>query len=156
VVIEHERVPGAEETFPFASWSLFSKVPAVVDDYGLLLTEIDGQPLSPPILYEHSREWFWAANNHGAYCAILDFGRAVDAGDAAESQRRRRLFERLYLGNGKVSVEYQLLRRRWEPMSRWRTGEFIELEVLGHHDLARRSGAAPAELAAASPEREAD
>lgn len=137
-VIERERISGSEERYPFASWSLFSKVPGVVDDHGLLLISINGRQLEPPVMFEESGRWFWAAGHHAAYCAILDFGSAVAQENEPEMERRRRLVERLYLGGGKASVEYQLVRRRWDPMQRWRGGDFIELEVLSSHRVARR------------------
>jgi hypothetical protein len=48
VVANYTWVRQRSELFPIFAWELFSYIPSEVTDYGLLITAVDGRPLTPP------------------------------------------------------------------------------------------------------------
>ena len=126
-------VHGRDEIFPFASWSLFTLVPNDVRDYTVHVTEIGGETVDPPLPFERSKRHFAEADSHGARISIQRLGRALERDEAAEVERVRAYFERLYLNGGGVSgavVHYDVVSRRYDPLERWRDGTFRESRIL--------------------------
>jgi hypothetical protein len=129
LVVHVELQPGRPEHYPFASWSLFSRVPNRVEDYSLRLLAVNGRPLTHPVWFEDTRLLFPAATNHNARVSIQRLG-AVSDQDADEAQRMRRHVERLFLG-GRGPVKYELTRRVYDPLQRWQTQQFQAVETVG-------------------------
>lgn len=117
-----------EEFFPFFNWSLFSTVPNEKHDYGLRITAVDDTQLEPPLYFEAADQWFAEANNIVAYNAIQDYGKAVRQGEAEAIAKIRPFIETLYLED--KAVQYEVVRRTYTPLERWREGTFDKEEVL--------------------------
>jgi hypothetical protein len=129
LVVYVERVPGKEEVFPFASWSLFSMVPNEYRDYSLRLLEMGDGRLSRPAYFEDAGDVIpWVAHN-GARMAIQHLGDAAEHRREQEVAEVRKYLEALYLG-GHKSLKYQVVARRYDPLERWRTGHFREERTL--------------------------
>ena len=129
IALTRHSVPQREEIFPFASWSLFSKVPNEIHDYGLRVLEMDGRVMNPPIDYEASYPRFTSSDPHMARACIQQLGQAVKSRDAAEVARVRTYLESLHL-RGHKQVKYELLDRRWDPLERWNEKKFRSLKVM--------------------------
>jgi hypothetical protein len=132
LVVLRESQMGAQELYPFASWSLFTWVPNEVNDHSIRLLSIDGRPLDPPIFFEDSREHFRGAPLSPARVMMLHLGRATESADEKTAADLRRRFERLYL-DGQGAVEYEIVARRFDPLERWRQGHFRGLTPLGRY-----------------------
>lgn len=117
------------EIFPFFAWELFSGVPGEIVDFGVKITHINGQTLIPPRYFEFTDTWFDDARSVNAQVNIQGLGVAVAAQNDAEIQRRRTQFEELHLKNH-ANVHYELYRRRYYPLDRWHTGQFLNEELL--------------------------
>jgi hypothetical protein len=124
-----EAVPGREECFPFAAWSLFSMVPNECRDYSLRVLEVRGKRLAKPVYFEDSQHLLYAASNDGARMCIQRLGEAVARGDEAGAELERRTFEGMHLG-GIGGVRYELVQRRYDPLKRIADGEWLEVRTL--------------------------
>ncbi len=131
LVVLRESQMGAQEVYPFASWSLFTWVPNEVNDHSVRLISLNGRSLDPPLFFEDSREYFRGAPLSPARGLMLHLGREMQRGSADAPDLRRR-FERLYL-NGQGAVEYEVVARRYDPLERWRAGRFRGIEPLGRY-----------------------
>jgi len=118
------RAVRSDEFFPFASWSLFSKVPNEVRDYTVRIVAVNGQTLDRPVDFENSRELFGsAAASHGARMSIQRIGEASGREDATAAARARASFEALHMREHRP-VRYEVVERRYDPLKRWREGKF--------------------------------
>ena len=125
------RAVRSDEFFPFASWSLFSKVPNEVRDYTVRIVAVNGQTLDRPVDFENSRELFGpAAASHGARMIIQRIGEAANRADASATTRARASFESLHLREHRP-VRYELVERRYDPIERWRDGKFRSTRTMG-------------------------
>ncbi len=131
-------VPGVDEIFPFFGWSLFSKVPNEGGRYWIVIDRHDGRPLAPPVSFLQAPETLVTGNRFIARKVIQRLGRAIDAGDAEEAARLRRLLEGNYL-RGKA--HYDLLFERYEPLEKWKTGRSRERRALASFDSGEASEA---------------
>lgn len=139
VAVCRELQPGRSEIFPFASWSLFSLVPNETSDFSLRVLELDGRALDPPPYLEDAWAILPQAANHVARNAVDRLGRAVVADDEAGAAATRRTLESLHLGSHRIV--YELVRRRYDPLERWRTGRIRHAEALAAY---RAGDVAPA------------
>jgi hypothetical protein len=116
-------IPGVDEIFPLAGWSLFSKVPDLEDRYSLLIEEHQGRRLDPPVAFLQAPESMVAGNRYLGRKVVESLGRACDRGETAEVATLRRLLEHDYL---RGSARYELIFERYEPLEKWKTGESRE------------------------------
>jgi hypothetical protein len=130
------RLLRQSEFFPFAPWDLYSHVPNDFADYGLRVTSLDGAPLAAPVYFEAAPDWFAQAQSILAVESIQALGRAVEGGDAAEIARARGIVERDYLA-GHPRLRYEVVKRSWEPLERWRSGRFASEAVLAAFEAGR-------------------
>jgi hypothetical protein len=129
LVANQERVMGRSETFPFASWSLFSMVPNIVNDYSVRIIRIGDEQLKSPIWYEQSGDRFPSARENGSRSAIRELGLAIESHNQSEIDRVRNYFEALHLA-GHGQVEYELTKRQWETLERFNTGKIRDVTTL--------------------------
>ncbi|HEX8520773.1 MAG TPA: hypothetical protein VF669_00870 [Tepidisphaeraceae bacterium] len=130
IALERERIPGREEVFPFAAWSLYSKVPNECQDYSLRVIAVRGHTLAQPVFFEDSTNLFpTAAQNDGARMCIQRLGSAMDRHDDNAADKERREFEFIHLG-GAGNVVYELVHRRYDPIQRMNTRTFLEVRSL--------------------------
>lgn len=119
---------GDEDTYPFFSWFLFSKVPSrIQSDYAIKIIEVDGKPLPQPTLLEktsgifnNSRslaEYFQTARNLGVSLKQKQLGQV--------NQIRTHLEKNLFSGR---LVTYEVLEIRYNPIERYKSGKFISSE----------------------------
>lgn len=121
VAVLGELRPGADEVFPFASWSLFSRVHNAADDFSLRFTEVTGVPLPEPTWWEQMSATFTEARLHPPRMLLQRWGEAVESGDEAAAARREDEFVALYLQPSRP-LSFTLSRRTYDPLVRWQTG----------------------------------
>lgn len=133
-----ESTPGQGEVFPIASWSLFSLVPNICNDFSLRLLDVNGKPLAPARFFEDSRSLFSAATDHAARVVIDRMGKAMEAGAAREAEDIRLRFDAEYLRKQAHQVRYELVAREYDPLERWSTGKLRSVRVLGSYETRDR------------------
>lgn len=130
------------EIYPFATWSLFSRVPNHTTDYTLRILEVDGRRLDPPPFLTAAGKWLTLPGyGHELSVNVQQLGHEIERGDgAAISQQRARVEG--YCFTGHESVKYEVMRRQFNPLDAWRTGRYRDVRVLatfqtGPKDTAR-------------------
>lgn len=132
------------EIFPFFSWSLFSSVPQPEKtNYGLRLIAVDGKTLQTPLFFEEGEQYFAGANSIMAMTTIRRLARAIEAGNAGQIVEYQTFFEEMFLAEAS-DVAYEVVRRTYNPVERWRTGRYISVECLRSAEFQRLSQLAEA------------
>ncbi len=121
-----KQVVGRGEIYPVFSWALFAKVPNERTVFALRIFAYDGAPLESDFFYEEAEGIVPEPHSIAAQHAIRRLGAAATRGTKEEEAEARRLLERLYL---KTDMRYEIVRVRYEPRNRWRTGE-REIELI--------------------------
>ncbi len=125
------------EYFPFFSWSLFSTVPSDKSTFELHIYRIGDMVIDPPQNFFALREYFEAAQARSSRVskAARRFGRALrwEREDAAAF---REVFE-AHLLREHSAVEYAIVRVRYRPLERWRTGVVDHQEVVARFIATR-------------------
>jgi hypothetical protein len=129
IAVERERVMGREEIYPFAAWSLFSMVHNECRDYSVRVLEVNGTKLERPIYFEDAVGYFPSATHNGARMCIQRLGAAIEQKNALAAERERAELEGMHL-HARRSVGYDLVKRRYDPLVRFREGTFLEERTL--------------------------
>jgi hypothetical protein len=108
------------EVFPVYSWFLFSLVPQSGPQYGLLLTQVDGREVDPPLLYQEAEGWVDLPHSPTVFKLTQQLGAAVEHG-GADAKRCRELLEHNWLP---PKTRYELVRINGDPIARMRHGEY--------------------------------
>lgn len=121
---------GDEDTYPFFSWFLFSKVPArVQDDFLIKILEYKGKTQSPPLLVEKTPGIFNSARSLAEYFQMTrNLGSAVRRGNAAEVNRYRKHVETNLFSSQKL--KYQVLEVRYNLIDRYRSGSLLSSQEI--------------------------
>jgi hypothetical protein len=136
-VVLRESRAGAEEVFPFASWSLFSLVPNQVEDFSLRVTRLNGKPLEPPKYFEALYKVLPSVSDHSARMTIQKLGRALAAGKGEDAKFWRDHLEQSYLAKF-ADVDYQVVHRRYDVMDRWRQNRIDDETVMASYCARRK------------------
>jgi hypothetical protein len=109
------------EVFPFFCWFLFALTPGIEDNYELIITEYDGQAVTPPQSFMTSSlvTGRGAESSSNAHRIIEALGQAVVAGDADAIQAHRHMLEGNYFSK---PVTYQIKKKIYDPLKYRRTG----------------------------------
>lgn len=124
------------ELFPIFSWSLFTNVPNRINDYGIRIVAIDGQPLDTPFYYEDGKGTFTAYDSAQAYFNFRDLGRALETGDTENATEIRGYMEALYLEEA-GQVSYEVVARSWDAIDRWNGGAYLSEEVIATYETGQ-------------------
>ena len=121
---------GVGEIYPVAPWSLFCFVPNREADFAVRLTAVDGRNFDRPPFFEELD----AFDEHQKTVArgIIDAmgSLAADGDELAAFEEQRRLFERNFLVRIAPEERYELVRREYDVLQRWRTRVFQHVELL--------------------------
>jgi len=109
-----------EEVFPVYSWFLFALVPGAGEQYGLLLEEVNGQPVEPPRLYQEAAGLVRSPHSVIAHKLIQRFGAAVESRDPVQSGARE-LLEKNWLP---LQARYAVVKLNADPIARWKNGRY--------------------------------
>jgi hypothetical protein len=120
---------GVGEIYPIAPWTLFCFVPNQESDFAVRLTSIDGQS-SAPAPYFESLTQFNENQKIPAVSIIRDMGALSGNIESEAFARQRRMFEHNYLRWLGREVRYELVRREYDVLNRWRTGDFQRVETI--------------------------
>lgn len=118
-----------KEIFPFFAWNLFDRVPNQQSDYVVQILAVGEQPLAVPVAFSDASEWFEDTESITAYHSLQKLGKAARNGRDEELLERREVFEATFLA-GAGPVDYELVRRRYRPLERWRDGTFLSSEPM--------------------------
>lgn len=121
---------GYREIYPIFSWDLFSYVPNDVVDFGLRITKTGDVVLDPPVYFEAATDLIPDAQSIVAYTNIQALGLAILADQPVELAEAAYKVEALHLAN-LLPVDYEIVRRRYAPLERWRMGALQNEEVIG-------------------------
>jgi len=124
------------EYFPFYSWDLFSYVPNQINDYGVLINEINGESLENPIYFETATLYFSAADSITAFNLIQQWGHAAVAQDNAKMEDIQKQFENNYLSE-QAQIQYQLMKRSYNPIDLYQSRTFISEEPIQSYVYSR-------------------
>lgn len=121
---------GDEDTYPFFSWFLFSKVPPrIQDDYLIKILEYRGQTQTPPLLVEKTPGIFNSARSLAEYFQMTrNLGVAVKRGDTKEISRYRTHIENNLFSSQKL--KYQVLEVRYNLIDRYRNGSLLSSQEI--------------------------
>jgi hypothetical protein len=125
------------ETFPFTSWSLFSKVPdREGTDYSLRFTSANGAGLAEPVYFEDAEALRLPTDAPAAIEVIQQLGRHL-AGDRQDQvATTRALLESKYL-TAVDRADYEVVRRRYDRLERYECDCFSQVDVLDRFSLSR-------------------
>lgn len=123
------RGGGHGEIYPFAPWALFCFAPNDETDFAVRLTAVDGQPLDSPQFFEELPHFNQHQRTIGVGI-IQELGRLSSDQQSPEFDRQRRLFESNYLKHISTQTEYEIVRRRYDVLERWRTGNCESVDVV--------------------------
>lgn len=116
------------EVFPIFSWALFCFIPQQEQDYGIRVIQGgDATPATPRYI---ERTDFPGANSPALYMVIQDMGHALRQGQDDTLDTKRKILETNYLPPDSA-VRYELVRREFDVLERYRDGTFRHIEVLG-------------------------
>ena len=121
------KIDGWPRTYPIDSWSLFSKVPNTITDYSIRIVELNGVALSHPIWFEQGTSKH--SHSHSARSVTLLMGEALSKGDEREADRLRNVFQSNFVSD-LPGARFELVRRRYEVLERFKTDQFDDLTVL--------------------------
>ena len=132
VTLLRARTGANTEIFPIFSWDLFSVVPNETMDYGLRVLEVDGKPLEPPQFLEQLTI-FSQPFRISAHMAIQELGVAHARGDTERARSLAHMLYENHLGGAARRVRFELVERRFDVLTRVRSGRFASLTPI---DLA--------------------
>lgn len=137
------------EIYPLSMWSMFYRVHNRVDDFGLRVLSVGGKERSGRPYFEAAH--FKRSKSIAAYHAIQKLGREIVANDDRRIERTRRTVEEAYLPES--TVEYEIVRRSWDPYQRFQLHTFLKERTLirlrsrdrreKNSDARKKSGAKP-------------
>jgi hypothetical protein len=135
-IVLEKVIKGTKEVFPVFAWSLFERIPNTEEDYAIRVLIVGSEELRPPRYFEESGFWFDKDRSSLGYSDIQRLGAAFAERDADRVARIRALLERRYFA-GAGTVRYELVRRSFDPVDRWRSGRFKSARSLA---VFERSG----------------
>lgn len=118
-----------KDTYPFFSWSLFSDVPNTIVEYTIAVTEKDGLPISPHMLFKKENTTQIFTKKHSAlyyFDTIQRLGAAIVENNGETIAKERKLLEEDLL----PETSYGVVRIRYNPLDYFRDGKLEYLESL--------------------------
>lgn len=114
------------EMFPLFSGHWFYKTPTEFNDYGLLITSLDGEELKTPTFLDkiYSRFAVWP---FAAYGAIQRWGHSVSE-NQKDQDAQKAAVESLILGSRKYKL--QLVKRQFNSLEYLKSGDVKSMQVL--------------------------
>lgn len=112
-----------DEIYPITPWTLFCFTPNDEADYAVRLTAVDGQPLEPPTFFDDFVE-LTENERLAAYVLVQEMGRLAGETERSAFATARRVFERSFLRPLARQVRYDLVRREFDVLERWKTGRY--------------------------------
>ncbi|MGF1511185.1 MAG: hypothetical protein ACFB9M_16960 [Myxococcota bacterium] len=118
-------VPGFE-VFPFFCWFLFPITPSVEDRYALEILTLGGRSVHPPALFQ-DLDLVEDPFAMDAWTSIQALGRAFERGDMGAVHTLQRRLQMNFLP---APSQYRLVRLRFDPLERFRTGRIQQRKAL--------------------------
>jgi len=121
-----ERLPEAE-WYPFFSWTLFSKIPALNEEYAVRIHEYEGKIFDPPIFFSQTQGVYSVSNTSITeyHFMIQLLGRSLKRNQEDEIIRRRQIFEANFLSH---PVIYEVVKIKYDSIKYWKTGVMLGVE----------------------------
>jgi hypothetical protein len=120
---------GVGEIYPIAPWALFCFVPNQESEFAIRFRAIDGKSFDEPLYYEELADFDQHQKTLGRGI-IHDMGALWDDGPPLQFAQQRRLFERNFVAPIAREARYELVRRDYDVLNRWRTGAVNHTEIL--------------------------
>ncbi len=117
----------SHEVFPFASWFLFSLVPGRGNEFDLVLHTAGDDPSTPGRSFRTADSLVRHPHSVVFHELIQQLGTAEERRDADASRALRRQIEADFEGR---ITGYDLVRVKYSPVERWRTGRVRETTTL--------------------------
>jgi hypothetical protein len=119
---------GIEEVYPFAPWALFCFVPNEEVDYAIHIHSVNGEQLDPPQPYDEYLK-LNPTQELAAYAMVQRMAQfALDDTDA-QLQSQIQQFEDSFLHPHIETAKYQLIRRKYDVLERWKSGQCEHEEI---------------------------
>lgn len=123
----HVTRDGAEDVYPFFSWSLFAQVPPrVQDDFEVLVSEVGGKPIGTTEARNVTDLVDGSVNYQMYVHRVREFGRALRDG-SPDLDAKRRAFEAML----STDASYEVTAIRYDPVERLLAGGTISQRALG-------------------------
>ena len=117
-----------QEIFPFFSWFLFDKVPNIKHKYMVRITNYKNEELKHPKFFSDAGGIVKDPHSVVADSLIGYFATSyIKKQDEVEGDKLRLLFEKNFL---ETDTDYELVRIKYNPLVRWKTGKIIEVKKL--------------------------
>jgi hypothetical protein len=108
---------------PFSSWALFVFVPNEPVAYGVKLRAAGDRVFDPPLDFRQADGIVAAPHDIVSAFLIDKLGFALEKGDSASVEGYRALLEANALGK---TTRWDLVRLKYDPVDRWKTGNAAE------------------------------
>lgn len=132
--------PNGVELFPFFNWSLFSHSVENRSDALILVHELDGQELDPPLpIHELAEHFPSAAGSVDLFKVSRDLIYAVSAGEDTDIDAIRSVLESRFMPE-ESHVRYQLAIGRYSPLERYQGDGFKAIDPVRMFEKRRETG----------------
>ena len=115
--------------YPFFMWSMFAHIPNPGMTYTVRILALGDERFDPPLLLEDSGPMLQGRYRVTDYIKriVVEYGRAVDAGDRDAAGEARRRFERIFDGR---SFSYEVIRIHKDPIRYWHERKYEVSEIV--------------------------
>jgi hypothetical protein len=120
---------GIGEIYPIAPWTLFCFVPNREIEYAVRLREANGRALGEAEYFENCGSFAESQKTVGV-AIVQEMGRWASDPNSTEFREQRSLFEKSFLLPVARHVRYELVRREFDVLERWRTGRCEKVDVV--------------------------
>jgi len=132
VVLVFGRDRGVDEIYPIAPWALFCFVPNEEVNFAIRILAVDKRVLKQP-QYLEDMHTFSEDQMTVGYSIVQEIGRRAVAEQSEALAWELQLFERSFLRPLGQIVQYELVRRQFDVLERWRTGEYDRVETIDQY-----------------------
>lgn len=122
-------LPG-REVIPFYSWFLFAEVPNHVVQYDILILEMPDRVLPEPLPFGQAKNIVGKRQSISAHSMIQELGRLLESGTPVSDPELLELKVRIESRFRRMPVRYAVVRVEFQPLDRWREGEFESMTLV--------------------------
>ncbi len=120
--LDHDKI------WPFHPARFFSKVPRVINDYGIQILAIDSQSFPNGKDFLSLKKIYAHAHTMRPYYLIQNLGEAYRRGNTSRFNSLRKVFEETYLP-ALATAEYRIVKREWDVRRAWIEKESYQRKI---------------------------
>jgi len=121
-------IKGKNEIFPIFTWSLFAKIPNKLVDYELKIISYDGEIFTSAEYLYQSDHFSRGVKSITNFKLIQKYGKAVKNKNQKNIKKYQQLINNIVFHD--KEVKYVLVKRTFDPIKRWNTKLYDDLEII--------------------------